>query len=64
MRETEHKRDFKTLEEKKLTKAREKDSLMELYPLAITDHIVKENHTIDCEGMNSPLETLIGLPEG
>ena len=26
-----------------------KDSLTELHPSAITDHVAKENHTIDCE---------------
>ena len=46
MREKEHKRDVKTLEEK-YTRSRKKDSLTELHPSAIMDHVVKENHTID-----------------
>ena len=52
--EKEHKRDVKTLEEKKYTRSRKKDSLMELHPLAITDHVVKKNHTIDWEGVKFP----------
>ena len=30
------------------------DSLMEVYPSAITDHAVKENHTMDWEGVKYP----------
>ena len=41
-----HKRDVKTLEEKKYTSSRKKDPLMEVHPSAITDHVAKENHTI------------------
>ena len=54
VRETEHKRDIKTLEEK-YTRSRKIDSLMTLHPLAITDHVAKENHTIDWEGMKFPV---------
>ena len=50
----EHKRDVKTLEEKKYTRSRKKDSLTEVYPSAIMDHVVKENHTIDWEGVKFP----------
>ena len=51
VREKEHRRDVKTLEEKKYTRSRKKDSLMELHPSVITDHVAKENHTIDWEGV-------------
>ena len=36
------------------TRSRKKDSLMELHPLAITDHVVKEDHTIDWVGVKFP----------
>ena len=49
-----HKIDVKTLEEKKYTRSRKKDSLTELHPSAITDHIAKENHTIDWKGVKFP----------
>ena len=45
LREKEHKRDIKTLEEK-YTRSRKKDSLMEVHPSALINHVVK-NHTID-----------------
>ena len=47
VRENEPKRDFKTLEEKNFTRSRKKDSLTELHPSAIMDHVAKENHTVD-----------------
>ena len=37
------------MEERKYTHARKKDSLMKVHPLTITDHTVKEHHTIDWE---------------
>ena len=49
VRKKEHKRDVKTLDEKKYTISRKKDSLKEVHPSAIIDHVVKENHTIDWE---------------
>ena len=52
VREKEHKRDAKTLE--KYTRSRKEDSLMELHPSAITDHVAEENHTIDWEGVTFP----------
>ena len=45
VREKEHKKDENTLEER-LTRSRKIDSLTELNPSAITDHVAKENHTI------------------
>ena len=51
MREKGHTRDVKTLEEKKYTSSRKNDSLTEMHPSAITDHVEKENHTIDWEGV-------------
>ena len=54
VREMEHKGDIKTLEKNKYTRSRKKDSLMELHPSAITDHVAKENHTIDWEGVKFP----------
>ena len=50
----ELKRDVKTLEEKKYTRSRKKKSLTELHPSSITDHVAKENHTIDWEGVKFP----------
>ena len=54
VREKEHKKDVKTLEEKKYTRSRKKGSLLELHPSAITDHVAKENYTIDWEGVKFP----------
>ena len=52
MKGKEHKRDVKTLE--KYTWARTKDLLLETHPLSITDHTVKENHTIYWEDVIFP----------
>ena len=41
VREKELKRDVKTLDEKKYTRSRKKDSLTEVLPSAIMDHVVK-----------------------
>ena len=57
--EKEHKRDVKTLEEKKYTR-----SLMEVHPLAIMDHIVKENHTIDWEDVKLPVRDTDWIDRG
>ena len=54
MREKEHKRDVKTLDETKYTRSRKKDSLTERYPSTITDHVAKENYTIDWESVTFP----------
>ena len=54
VRGNEHKRDVKTLEKKKYTRSKKKDSLTELHPSAITDHLAKENHTIDWECVKFP----------
>ena len=54
VREKEHKRDVKTLEEK-YTRSRKKDLLTEMHPSAITDHVAKENHTIDWVGVKFPV---------
>ena len=50
--------------EKKYTRSRKKDLLMVLHMSAITDHVSKENHTIDWESVKFRRKTLIGLPEG
>ena len=39
VREKVHKSNVKKLEEKKYTRSRKKDSLMEVHPSAITDHV-------------------------
>ena len=51
VRGNEHTRHVKTLEEKKYARSRKKDLLMEVHPSAITDHVAKENHTINWEGV-------------
>ena len=51
VREKEHKRDVKP-QEKKYTRSRKKDSLTELHPSTIMDHV--ENHTIYWEGVKFP----------
>ena len=54
VREREHHLDVRLLEEVKFTWARKKDSVSEVYPLAIMDHIAKNNQTIDWEGVKFP----------
>ena len=54
VREKEHQWDVRLLEEVKFTWARKKDSVSEVHPSAITDHVTKNNHTIDWEGVNLP----------
>ena len=44
-------KDVKTLEEKTYTRVRKKDSVSEVHPLAIIDHAMKENHTINWKGV-------------
>ena len=52
-KEKEHQRDVRSFEEVKFTQARN-DSVSEMHPLAITDHIARNNHTIDWEGVKFP----------
>ena len=47
VREKEHQRDVRSLEEVKFTQARTKDSVSEVHPSAITDHVARNNHTIE-----------------
>ena len=54
MREKEHKKDVKQLEEVKYSRARRKESLTEIHQSALTDHVVSKNHTIDWEGVRLP----------
>ena len=54
VREKEHKSDVNTLEEKRYTRSGKKDSLTELHPSAITDHLAKENNTIDWKSVKFP----------
>ena len=54
VREKEHKRDVKTLEKKRYTRYMMEDSLTEVHPSAIMDHIAKANHSINWEGVKFP----------
>ena len=54
MRKKEHRRDVKTLEEKKYTRARKKDSLTEVHTSVIMDDPTKEHHTINWVGVKFP----------
>ena len=54
MRENEYKKNVKTLQENQYTTSRKKDPLMELHPYTIMDLVVKENHTIDWDGVTFP----------
>ena len=49
VREKEHQHNVRSLGEVKFTRARKKDSVSEVHPSAITDHVTKNNHTIDWE---------------
>ena len=66
VREEGHKRNVKTLEEKKYTGSRKKDSLTEVYNCAIADHATKGNNTTDLEGVKFPTRErhCFGLPKG
>ena len=50
MREKEHKKDVKQLEEVKYTRARRKESLTEIHQSALIDQVVSKN-TVDWEGV-------------
>ena len=54
MREKEHQRDVRSLEEVKFTRGRKKDSVSEEHPSAITDHVARINYTIEWEGVKFP----------
>ena len=54
VREKEHKSDVKTLEDKQYTRSRKKQSQTEVHPSAITDHVAKDNHTIDWDKVKFP----------
>ena len=54
MREKEHQRDVRSLEEVKFIHARKKELVSEFHPSAITDHVTRNNHTIDWEGVKFP----------
>ena len=45
--EKEHNGDMNSLEEVKFTRYRKKDSLTEVHPSTLTDHVVQTNHIID-----------------
>ena len=42
------------MEEVKFTRARKKDSVLEVHSSAIIDHVARNNHTIDWEGVKFP----------
>ena len=54
MKEKEHQRDVSSLEEVKFKQARKKDSVSEVHLSAITDHVTRNNHTIDWEEVKFP----------
>ena len=54
VRERDHQRNVRSLEEVKFTWTRMKDSVSELHHSAITDHIARNNHAIDWEGVKFP----------
>ena len=47
VREKEHQRDVRSVEEVKFACARKTDSVSEVHPSAMIDHIARNNHTID-----------------
>ena len=54
LREKEYKKDLKQLEGMTYTRARLKESHMEIHQLAPTDHGASKNHMIDLEGGRFP----------
>ena len=49
VREKEHQRDVRSLEEVMFTQARKNDFVSEVHLSAITDHVARNNHTINWE---------------
>ena len=47
------------MEEVRFIRARKKDSVYEMHPSSITDHVTRNNHTIDWEGVKFPVEIVI-----
>ena len=54
VREKENEWDVRSLEEVKFTRARKKDSVSEVNPSTIADHVTKNNHTIGSECVTFP----------
>ena len=54
LKEKEHQWNMRSLEVVKFTQATMKDSVFEVNPSAIMDHVAKKNHTIDLVGMKYP----------
>ena len=54
VREKAHERGVSSLEKVKFRWVRKKDSVSELHNSAITDHVARNNHTIDWEGVKFP----------
>ena len=54
MRQKAQKKDLKQLEVVKYTKARRKESLMEIHKSAQMEHFASKNHTTDWEGVRLP----------
>ena len=54
MREKEHNQDVRSLEYVKFKWVRKKDSISEVHLSSITDHIIRNNDTIDWDGVNFP----------
>ena len=55
VREKEHCKDVDSVEEKKCTRSRRKESVEEYHPSALTGHVAQSNHTIDWEGVKIPM---------
>ena len=55
VRQKEHKKDLKQLEGVKYTRARRKESLMEIHQLVLTDHIASKNLMVNWEDVRLPL---------
>ena len=58
VREKEHHHDVRSWEEVKFTWTKKEDSVSEVHPSAITDHITKNNHTVDWEEVAYPQKTM------
>ena len=62
MREKEHMKDLKQLEEVNCT--RRKEFFKEIHQSALTDHVASKNHTIDWEGLRLLQKNQIGKRKG
>ena len=64
IREKEHRKDVDSVEDKRFTRARRKESVEEYHPSALTDHVAQSNHPLIGRGSSFPCLNPNGRSEG